>query len=220
MRYNFLTIFFIAVLAVGVFSGCEKEEVDHYTVENYKNSDCNHYTLSANETRMYITSLPENEQLEYYKALDNEAKADIWKDKLFHVLSLDITDKQHKAIEQLFEMISPEIFDFDNIASINFKQQYSNWFETHYSSFNPQLLGWMIGRMENLDMKWITIYMTAGAIMAIGTQKKCNCSETSDYCGVGTVCKNASCSEEPGDCGTFLLYDCNGRCEIETPPSM
>jgi len=40
----------------------------------------------------------------------------------------------------------------------------------------------------------------------------CSCSVASDWCGMGFECTSAGCQVEYSNCGTFLLFDCNGVC--------
>lgn len=41
---------------------------------------------------------------------------------------------------------------------------------------------------------------------------KCSCSVASDWCGAFFECTSAGCEVEYSNCGTFLLFDCNGVC--------
>jgi hypothetical protein len=41
---------------------------------------------------------------------------------------------------------------------------------------------------------------------------KCSCSVVDDWCGYGMECTSAGCQIDYSNCGTFLLYDCNGVC--------
>jgi hypothetical protein len=41
---------------------------------------------------------------------------------------------------------------------------------------------------------------------------KCSCSVADDWCGFGMECTSAGCQPVYSNCGTFLLFDCNGVC--------
>lgn len=43
-------------------------------------------------------------------------------------------------------------------------------------------------------------------------QYRCSCATASDYCPAGKRCARGGCEEVRRNCGTFLLYDCDGLC--------
>jgi hypothetical protein len=42
---------------------------------------------------------------------------------------------------------------------------------------------------------------------------KCECSQSSSFCGSSALCRPNTCDVILSSCGWFWSYDCNGRCK-------
>jgi hypothetical protein len=197
MKYSL----FIAALCIAVLSGCTKQ------------------TDTATETKMRalhqrISTEPSPYlQKAYYTTLAGAEKAALWRVHVSETAArLTLNPAQKAIVNEAYNLLTEENFGNDDALRKN--NQYIIWQQKMFETFDRVTAYRLFASMKQ--------DAAAGIQPDNAALDDCGCSETSDWCNVGTgglrfYCKKGGCKVVPTDCGTFWRYDCDGGCAMLKP---
>jgi hypothetical protein len=195
MKYSL----FIAALCIAVLSGCTKQ-TDTATETQMR---ALHQRIST-EPSPYL-------QKAYYTTLTGAEKAVLWRVHVTETAAkLVLTDVQKAIVAEAFELLTAA--NFYNGDALRKSNQYIIWQQKMFEAFDKPTAYSLFASMKQ----------DVGDIQPDYVLPECGCSETSDWCNVGTgglrfECKKGGCKVKPKDCGTWWGYDCDGNCSMIKP---
>lgn len=178
-----------------------------------------------------------------FAAFSPEQKYSFWIGKLKCTMELEWTQEEREHIKKLINIISEnKVFWFANrreLASSKIDDLEDNitLLTYEWQEYATDVLGWdhkQLGAIiatpsKVVDKKRILLYDDEGEESELGIvaanvispsitlEPDCDCAQNSNWCpkrsGVRRDCKDETCVEPLENCGTLLLYRCNGVCD-------
>jgi hypothetical protein len=170
-------------------------------------------TIPGNQSlRSELSGLPLSLQKDKFESFTAADKADIWRDKLNHVLSQRwLNPEQRSHLKKALQILSPEVF----VGGSDAEQYFRDEFEPTWRVEGVALFGFAEFRhIATLIEDFNLNDFLEKKIVPIGEPADdfdCGCSESSDWCGRSNC--NGSCHVGTSvGCGTWWSYPCDGVC--------
>ncbi len=161
-----------------------------------------------------------------YVAFTKEQRIAFWKDKLTEVMTLDWSEAERNHIKLAYDFVveHPDLFGDESLTDeqANILDLFSyRWIEEAQTKF-----GWDKGTIGSIIASGEEVVKTKNKTRFAGElhndvtygSKSCNCSLQSDWCDIplqnGSECEDVNCEQSFKGCGTFLQYDCTGKCSL------
>ena len=220
-------LFYFSAMALSIslfIYSCDKGQFDSKTNEENANTELKKKSLTYDSfdewievygdslssiVRQDIIIYDVQMQKEIFRRLPAERKSFVWREKFQSFQnSRNLSNKQVTFVESLIEITSPAFFDraIDETLNKELKKLITeglNYFD------DRKLLLIMTELGDEISIK------TSRAIGG-GFNVSCECSLASDWCDFlgssRSKCGGDCVSVSSGGCGTFWVYDCDGRC--------
>ncbi len=163
-----------------------------------------------------IIGYSENFQKICFHYLTPENKARIWNEKFELLISQEENEEIKKAFQELKDGINFEVFS--NSKSLEqFKINGEAWMEKYSELIGFEGIKYVVNTLA---------YARGGGRVKVviptpsgqeqpnvdPTKFKCNCSQSSSFCGSSSLCRPSKCDVILDSCGWFWSYNCDGRC--------
>lgn len=229
MRRFYLMMFLLAGLT---FISCDNESRIVYSCDPTED-EWVHDNLDEirSMTRTHWEGLAENLKRPVLAAFTPEQRVCFWSEKFENALLLDWNDAEKEHIDAVIKYITlnPEIFQGFKYLSDEKKDEFEiffySWREKASNEFgwSQELIASMIQSPNTLLDKNGTVATTLNVATratrsegSSASKSKCHCSSKSDWCNGpaewGECEKTDKCEEVEDNCGTLLVYTCDGRC--------
>lgn len=138
------------------------------------------------------------------------SKSRLWRERINHYLQISRESSEVVTkLNELLTFIKPELFTkAGDISGVE------KWVAANQKIFGKDKLSYILSVMRMAPSELGNLPMPSpGNGSPSSTTLRCNCSQSSDWCsGSSSYCKTWQCSIVTNACGTFWVYDCDGRC--------
>jgi len=220
-------VFFLLIVVIS-FASCAKDETFSCDPDANKWAKENYAAIQQMSRVDFLSIGNLVYQRAAYNALTPDQRQSFWIEKMEKVLRIEWTEQESQHIQSLFELIKANVFMFSEKRD-----------ENDFEKIEIELYRWTEYAQEELKWDRSLLYAICGTLQEMNEDKKidtylqispnvknrgesCECSETSDWCNDGIMptninvkCKKGVCEYSSLGCGFFLLYDCNGKCEVQ-----
>lgn len=216
MKKSIFTII-TALCTILVVSSCQSEVI--YTCDKEANQWIKE-NLSAIQTmdRSDWVKLDERVKRGCFNAFTPKQRADFWINKFNETLRLDWAEEEANHIKAMLNFVSsyPNYFDF-SIEKTDEEIEFFELFIYNWKDKAKNELKWKDELIYNMIASGNEILNKEGKVKQSETRvlasNDCSCSNTSDWCPIGTYCKyDHVCSSSTHGCGSLFVYECNGLC--------
>lgn len=208
-----LTIF--ALVAFFLVSSCEdkKQAQDTTVIADTTKIDADGNEKPFSKFRKALAALPGKDRINVFNALNNEMKADLWKDRIEEAIPA-LKEAEQEVMRQLLEQITPAIYTDSAKA---FEKELAAWEKSALTAFENdsfKLYGIIVmldERAENAN----------GGKLKEDEKETCDCSIPFDFCwrrGQNLVCANPQCNFTRWGCGPLWLFICDALCVKKANP--
>lgn len=228
MKTKFKLLIF-AFLSGICISSCSQEEMIYSCDESINSWVEENISEIKKMDRAHWLELDSAVRKAAYRAFTPEQKFQFWMDKFNETLTLSWNQEEKTHILKSMDFFQTHRDIFEPSISDNDKMDLDLFTYTWVNDAQEKL-GWdkkvcfaIIASgdiIEDCEGNLKPLKKSRGYGDLSGDEIKkenCNCSTESDWCGVPItnyedICKETPCKVING-CGTFFVYDCDGRCE-------
>ncbi|MDT3403041.1 bacteriocin fulvocin C-related protein [Mucilaginibacter terrae] len=210
MKKNLLTITICALLCA--FISCKKEQGNTSAEEVTTQSSVDNKLISE------VTSLKtySERKAAYSNILNDFERYTVWAQRNKAIIQSGVlNDAQLKLFKQANAMLGLSLFT-SKTERYGLTSSFEDWKVKAQKVFTEEQLKYLITDIIPFNKEdYFQIGVTDAATQALkykeSTEWTCGCSQQSDWCGSQGDCMGLTCTSH-GNCGTFLVYECNGAC--------
>lgn len=218
-----INLFVLAMVLLVNLSSCTQEDEHVYSCN--KNLDSwikeNLPSIQSMSRKDWLRA-DSTTTIALYRAFTPQQRVKFWKEKLNEVKTLKWSEKELLHIQKIEDFVNAhtEYFDGkdltdDQLDSLElFSYQWTEYAITTLG-WSKQLCGSIIGtgkQLKNKKGELVATSVSSHSNSRITKLENCDCSVTSDWCGIGWYCKDTDCDTDNFGCGFLLLYNCDGNC--------
>lgn len=186
---------FLLFIAFTIIFSCEKSN----TVED---AEFNQLQIDN------VLELTGKRQKNAYVLLSSELKYQIWTDK-FAKSKTYLNDDQVKVVNDLLNIISPDLFEVQDLSNSKYTSQIDSWLTKAQKVFDKKEF---ILTFVSLDHTTEEYLRSIGDPLPLDDES-CRCSSSQDMCWWWDDCTGDDCSDTYTGCGILWGSPCNGTCE-------
>jgi hypothetical protein len=186
--------------------------IDAYVAGNLKSLSL----LTFSELAGYKLPL----QRAIFNSWDAEKKRNAWIDKLYFVLENEpFSEAEVLHVQELIDHIYPGYFLKENLEQ---EKEYRSRFAADWIAVARDNLEWpeqyvafivyrLYASFSEMEAEMSMLHGLHGSVTTNSETGSCDCSTSSDYCGL-SMCESGECTASPTGCGWLFSRPCDGLC--------